>query len=65
MTALAQRIETEAEDASVAAFAEHLLRLIAEDALLRPSYRAAARRHLARLRSGPGRQMTADDFRDG
>ncbi len=65
MTALAQRIETEAEDAGVVAFAEHLLRLIAEDPLVRASYRTAARRHLARLRAGPARVLTADDFRDG
>ncbi len=52
------------DDAGVVAFAVKLLTLIAEDALLRGSYRAAARRHLARLRAGPVRALNADDFRD-
>ena len=64
MTAPARPIETDPEDAGVVAFAVHLLRLIAEDPLVRGTHRAAARRHLARLRAGPGRVLTADDFRD-
>ena len=61
----ARPIEAEAEDAGVVAFAEHLLCLIAEDPLVRGTHRAAARRHLARLRAGTGRPLNADDFRDG
>ena len=56
---------TDPEDAGVVAFAVHLLSMIAEDPLLRGTHRAAARRHLARLRAGTGRPLNADDFRDG
>ena len=63
MTALARPIETEteAEDAGVAAFAEHLLRLIAEDPLVRGTHRAAARRHLARLAPPRPRRPVMDE----
>ena len=50
---LADEAETEeAEGVSLVAEAQQLLRLIANDPLMRPSYRIAARRHLARLRGG-------------
>lgn len=57
---------TEAEagdDGAVVAFPVRLLTTIAKDPLLRPSYRTAAHKHLARLRAGAGRQLTAGDFR--
>jgi hypothetical protein len=56
-------VEGDAE-ADTVAFAAWLLGTIAEDPLLRPSYRRAARKHLARLRAGAARQLSADDFRE-
>ncbi|MGC8476308.1 MAG: hypothetical protein ACP5NP_08140 [Acetobacteraceae bacterium] len=53
----------EARDPVLAAM--DLLRLLAEDPLVRPSYRAAARRHLARLAPPAPRKTVAAGEDDG
>lgn len=44
-------------------FAMQLLRLIAEDTALRPSYRVRAREHLKRLQAST-KALSAHDFRE-
>ena len=56
------RPEPEPAEADTLAFARWLLEQISEDPLVRGHHRAEARRHLARLRDGPARVLTADDF---
>lgn len=52
------------DDADTLAFAERLVTLIAEDPFVRPSYRTAARKHLAKLRAGMAQQLSAADFNE-
>ena len=56
-----------ADPGDLVAVAVGLLAQIAEDPMMRPSYRAAGEfgKHLARLRAAPTRPLNADDFRDG
>lgn len=51
--------------ASPVALAMDLLGRLAEDPLIRPSYRIAARRHLARLAPPPPRRPVAAEADDG
>ena len=60
---VSMRVSTGPADETVA-LAVTLLRQIAEDALLRASYRAAARRHLRRLFPPEGRLVAAVETED-